>query len=112
MNPGSIYEHVVQAQYRQVNLSEYYALSKRTGLYALQAFQRTNGNTSGTAGSGHIITAIATIGDGFQSARSSSRSQFAAVDIVHRFYPAYDRKRKEGLPSRQAFAHSAVRRPT
>jgi hypothetical protein len=54
--------------------------------YALQAFQRTNGNMLGTAGSGHIITATATIGDGFQSAPSSSRSQFAAgVGIVHRF---------------------------
>jgi predicted porin len=74
------------AQYQQVNLSEYYSLSKRTGLYALQAFQRTNGNTLGTAGSGHIITATATLGDGFQSAPSSSRSQFAAgVGIVHRF---------------------------
>ncbi|MFB9125086.1 porin [Paraburkholderia dipogonis] len=74
------------AQYQQVNLSEYYSLSKRTGLYALQAFQRTNGNTLGTAGSGHIISATATIGDGFQSAPSSSRSQFAAgVGIVHRF---------------------------
>ncbi|MGF6573271.1 Outer membrane protein (porin) [Paraburkholderia fungorum] len=74
------------AQYQQVNLSEYYSLSKRTGLYALQAFQRTNGNTLGNAGAGHVISATATIGDGFQSAPSSSRSQFAAgVGIVHRF---------------------------
>jgi predicted porin len=74
------------AQYQQFNLSEYYSLSKRTGLYALQAYQRTNGNTLGTAGVGHVISATATIGDGFQSAPSSSRSQFAAgVGIVHRF---------------------------
>ncbi|RKF48671.1 hypothetical protein BCY88_21100 [Paraburkholderia fungorum] len=56
------------AQYLQVNLSGYHALSKRTGLYALQAFQRTNGNTPGAAGSCYIITATVTIGDGFQSA--------------------------------------------
>ena len=35
------------AQYQQVNLSEYYSLSKRTGLYALQAYQRAHGQTLG-----------------------------------------------------------------
>ena len=38
------------AQYQQFNLSEYYSLSKRTGLYALQAYQRANGKTLGTNG--------------------------------------------------------------
>lgn len=97
---------------RQVNLSEYYALLKRIGLYALQAFQRTNGNTPGAAGSGNIITVTATIGDSLQSTPSSSRSLFAAgVGIVHRVQPAYDRKRKEGS-LRLAFTYSAVRRPS
>jgi len=74
------------AQYQQFNLSEYYSLSKRTGLYALQAYQRANGKTLGTAGAGSIINATASIGDGFQSAPSSSPSQFAAgVGIIHRF---------------------------
>ncbi|MGV2290323.1 porin [Trinickia sp. YCB016] len=74
------------AQYQQFNLSEYYSLSKRTGIYALQAYQRANGQTLGTAGAGHIIDATATIGDGFQTTPSSSRSMFAAgVGIVHRF---------------------------
>jgi predicted porin len=74
------------AQYQQFNLGEYYSLSKRTGLYALQAFQRANGNTLGTNGSHNIINATATIGDGFQSTPSSGRSQFATgVGIVHRF---------------------------
>jgi predicted porin len=74
------------AQYQQFNLSEYYALSKRTGLYALQAYQRANGKTLGTGGASSIINATATIGDGFQSAPSSSPSQFAAgVGIIHRF---------------------------
>jgi predicted porin len=74
------------AQYQQFNLSEYYSLSKRTGLYALQAFTRANGQTLGTSGAGNIINATATIGDGFNSAPSSSRSMFAAgVGIVHRF---------------------------
>ncbi|WP_341318616.1 porin [Paraburkholderia sp. IMGN_8] len=74
------------AQYQQFNLSEYYALSKRTGLYALEAYQRANGKTLGTNGAGQIINATATIGDGFNSTPSSSASQFAfGVGIVHRF---------------------------
>jgi predicted porin len=73
------------AQYQQFNLSEYYSLSKRTGLYALQAYQRANGKTLGTNGVS-IINATSAIGDGFQSAPSSSPSQFAAgVGIIHRF---------------------------
>jgi predicted porin len=74
------------AQYQQVNLSEYYSLSKRTGLYALQAFQRARGQTLGNAGASNIINATATVGDGFQTAPSSSGSMFAAgVGIIHRF---------------------------
>ncbi|MEM5346449.1 porin, partial [Paraburkholderia azotifigens] len=58
------------ASYSQVNLSEYYSLSKRTGIYALQAYQRANGQTlapNATGGGTHIINATATIGDGFNS---------------------------------------------
>jgi len=74
------------AQYQQVNLTQYYSLSKRTGLYALEAYQRANGQTLGTDGAGHIIEATATLGDGFQSSPSSTRNMFAAgVGIVHRF---------------------------
>ena len=74
------------AQYQQFNLSQYYALSKRTGFYALEAYQHANGKTLGTAGAGQIIDATATLGDGFNSTPSSTRNQFAAgVGIVHRF---------------------------
>jgi predicted porin len=77
------------AQYQQVNLSEYYSLSKRTGLYALQAYQRANGQTlapNSTGGGTHIINATATIGDGFNSSPSSSRSMVGVgVGMVHRF---------------------------
>lgn len=74
------------AVYHQMVLSEYYSLSKRTGLYALQGFTRANGQTLGTNGKGNVITATATIGDGFNATPSSSRSMFAAiVGIVHRF---------------------------
>jgi predicted porin len=74
------------AQYHQFNLSEAYNLSKRTTLYALQAFQVAHGKTLGTAGAGNVINATATLGDGFQSSPSSSGKQFAAgVGIVHRF---------------------------
>jgi predicted porin len=74
------------ARYSQFTLSQYYTLSKRTGLYAVESYQRSGGQTLGTGGAGHIIDATAVIGDGFQGAPSSSRSQFAAgIGIVHRF---------------------------
>ncbi|KMQ80716.1 Gram-negative type porin [Candidatus Burkholderia pumila] len=80
------------ASYHQFNLSQYYSLSKRTGLYALEAFQRANGRTLGTpmftaaGATNRQIAATASIGDGFQSTPSSSRSMFAAgVGIIHRF---------------------------
>jgi predicted porin len=74
------------AQYHQFNLSEYYSLSKRTGLYALQAYQRAHGQTLGTPGASSVIDATATLGDGFQTAPSSSQGQFAAgVGMIHRF---------------------------
>ncbi|WP_434665597.1 porin [Paraburkholderia sp. A3BS-1L] len=74
------------AQYQQFNLSQYYALSVRTGLYMLEAYQHANGSTLGTAGNGRIIDATATLGDGFNSTPSSTRNQVAVgVGIVHRF---------------------------
>ncbi|WGS54880.1 porin (plasmid) [Paraburkholderia sp. D15] len=74
------------ARYQQFNLAQYYGLSKRTGLYALEAYQRAGGQTLGTGGKAQIINATATIGDGFNGTPSSSKSQFAAgLGIVHRF---------------------------
>ena len=73
------------ASYSQFNLSEYYSLSKRTGIYALQAYQRANGQTLGSNGR-TIINATATIGDGFNSTPSSSRSMVGVgAGIIHRF---------------------------
>ncbi|MBN3803631.1 porin [Paraburkholderia sp. Ac-20336] len=73
------------ASYNQFNLSQYYTLSKRTGLYALEAYQRANGQT--LAGNGKtIIDATASIGDAQNGAPASSRSQVAVgVGMVHRF---------------------------
>ncbi len=71
------------AQYHQFSLSQYYSLSKRTGLYAVEAYQRANGQT--LAG-GKIINATPSIGDGFNTSPSSSRSQTAVgVGMIHRF---------------------------
>ncbi|MFM0202046.1 porin [Paraburkholderia fungorum] len=73
------------ATYQQFNLSQYYSLSKRTGLYALEAYQRAGGQTIGTNGRS-IIDATADIGDGQNGAPSSSRSQVAVgVGIIHKF---------------------------
>jgi predicted porin len=74
------------AAYQQFNFSQYYSLSKRTGLYALEAYQRAGGQTLGTAGRSQVLNATASIGDGMNGTPSSSRSQFAAgIGIVHRF---------------------------
>ncbi|QRX84169.1 porin [Glaciimonas sp. PAMC28666] len=74
------------ATYHQFTLSEYYNLSKRTGLYAIQTYQQAGGKTLGSNGAGNIINATATIGDGFQGTPSSSNRQVAiALGIVHRF---------------------------
>ena len=73
------------ASYNQFNLSQYYTLSKRTGLYALEAYQRAGGQTLGTNGR-TIINATADIGDGQNGAPSSSRSMVAVgVGIIHKF---------------------------
>jgi predicted porin len=74
------------ATYRQVTFSQYYSLSKRTALYALESFQRSGGKTLGTAGASSVINATPTIGDGFNGAPSSSNMQSAlGVGIIHRF---------------------------
>jgi Outer membrane protein (porin) len=73
------------AQYQQFSLAQFYSVSKRTSFYVAEGYQRANGKTLGTDGVS-VINATATIGDGFQSAPSSSPSQFAAsIGIVHRF---------------------------
>jgi predicted porin len=73
------------AQYQQVALSQYYSVSKRTGVYILEAFQRANGDTLGSNGRS-IIKATPTIGDGFSSSPSTSRSMVAVgAGMVHRF---------------------------
>ncbi|GLU30508.1 porin [Trinickia caryophylli] len=73
------------ARYHQFNLSQYYALSKRTGLYAVEAYQHAKGKTIGSNGTS-IINATASIGDGFNSNPSSSANQVAVgAGIIHRF---------------------------
>ncbi|REE24143.1 putative porin [Paraburkholderia sp. BL27I4N3] len=72
------------AQYQQFTLSQYYALSKRTGVYAVQSYQRANGDTLWS--NGKVIVAKPSLGDGFSSTPASSRSQIAVgAGLVHRF---------------------------
>lgn len=58
------------ASYQQFNLSQYYSLSKRTGLYALEAYQHASGQTLALGGS--IVEATASIGDGQNGTPSST----------------------------------------
>lgn len=74
------------ARYQQITASQWYLLSKRTTLFAVEAVQRASGKTLGTAGAGHIIDATAAIGDGFNSNPSSSPTQAAVtIGISHSF---------------------------
>lgn len=74
------------ARYHEVTVAESYSLSKRTLLYALQGYTRALGKTLGTAGSGHIIDATATVGDGFNGTPSSTGKQFViAMGLVNKF---------------------------
>jgi predicted porin len=73
------------ATYQQFNLSQFYSLSKRTGLYAVEAYQRAGGQTLGTDGVS-IINATAAVGDGQNGTPASSRSMVAiGVGIIHKF---------------------------
>ncbi|WP_413657967.1 porin [Paraburkholderia phenoliruptrix] len=74
------------AKYHQVILSQYYALSKRTGLYALEGFQRASGKTLGNPGTGSVINATPAIGDSFQTTPGASASLLAvSLGIVSKF---------------------------
>jgi predicted porin len=67
------------ATYQQVSLKQAYHLSKRTTLYALQAYQHAGGQTLGATGAGDIIDAVPNVGDSQNSTPSSTRSQFVAM---------------------------------
>jgi predicted porin len=73
------------AQYQQASLSQYYSLSKSSGVYAVEALQRSSGQTLGTDGV-TLINATPTVGDGYNAAPSSSRTQIVAgAGFIHRF---------------------------
>jgi predicted porin len=67
------------ARYQQYSLKEAYHLSKRTTLYALQAYQRANGDTLGAKGAGNIIEANPSVGDSQNSTPSSTNAQFVGM---------------------------------
>ncbi|SAL00258.1 outer membrane protein (porin) [Caballeronia calidae] len=74
------------AKYHQVVLSQYYALSKRTGFYALEGYQHASGKTLGNPGTGTIINATPAIGDSFQTTPGASSSMVAvSLGIVSKF---------------------------
>jgi predicted porin len=67
------------ARYHQVSLKEAYNLSKRTTLYALQAYTHANGQTLGAKGAAQIIDAAALAGDSQNSTPSSTSNQVAVI---------------------------------
>ena len=67
------------ARYQQYSLKEAYHLSKRTTLYALQAYQHASGQTLGSGGVGNIVNAAPAVGDSQNGTPSSTRSQFVGM---------------------------------
>lgn len=66
------------AKYHQVSLKEAYHLSKRTTIYALQAWQHASGQTLAAGGEG-IIDARPNVGDLNNSMPSSTANQIAVL---------------------------------
>ncbi len=64
------------AQYHEFNLSTFYALSKRTWLYALAGYQQASGATLDAWG--NAVAATASLGDVSNGASSANGRQFVA----------------------------------
>ncbi len=75
------------ASYSQVNLSQYVTVSKRTGFYFVEGYQRSGGQTINIVGGAPtVVDATANLGDGQNGTPSSSRTQIGlGAGIVHRF---------------------------
>lgn len=67
------------ARYQQYSLKESYSLSKRTTLYALQAYTHSSGRTLGAQGAGHIVDAAPIVGDSQQLTPSTTHGQFVGM---------------------------------
>jgi len=61
------------------SLKELYHLSKRTTLYAIQAYQHASGRTLGVGGNGDSIEARPVVGDLQNMKPSSTPNQFVAM---------------------------------
>ncbi|MGH8778169.1 porin [Paraburkholderia sp.] len=75
------------AKYHQISLEQTYSLSKRTTLYALEAYQLARGKSLIASGSGVAIAdSVAVVGDSQNTTPSSGPSQFVGMlGIRHAF---------------------------
>lgn len=65
------------ARYQQISLKQAYHLSKRTTLYAIQAYQHASGSTLNASGA--IVDAAPSVGDAENATPSSTRNQFVGM---------------------------------
>jgi predicted porin len=80
----SVSTNAARPQYHSVATSMYYALSKRTQLYAIVAYQHTKGKTFDAYG--NVVDTTASIGDSANGASSASGNQFLIrVGLANRF---------------------------
>ncbi|WP_092436427.1 porin [Collimonas sp. OK607] len=74
------------AKYQQLALEQTYSLSKRTALYALEAYQYAKGKTVGAAGGASQVNAVAVVGDSQNGTPSGGRNQTVLMaGIRHSF---------------------------
>lgn len=72
------------ARYHQFNVAAFYALSKRTELYALVGYQKASGNTLDAYG--NVIAATASVGDAGNGISSASNTQtIVRIGMSHAF---------------------------
>lgn len=74
------------AKYQQIALEQTYSLSKRSAFYLLEAYQRARGQTLGQAGAGHIVSAVAVVGDSQNGSPSSGRAQTVLMVGFRHFF--------------------------
>lgn len=72
------------ARYHQFSMEQVYSFSKRTALYAVEAYQKASGQT--LSATGGIVNAVASVGDSQNGTPSSGPSQFVGMVGIRHFF--------------------------
>ncbi|WP_439891625.1 porin [Ralstonia sp. 25C] len=72
------------ARYHQFTMEQVYSFSKRTALYAIEAYQKASGQTLSSTGG--IVNAVASVGDSQNGTPSNGPSQFVGMVGIRHFF--------------------------